>query len=168
MLKINILFLAIILFLLARGLSSMFGGEAIDYEDRFIALAESFGIMMMLANGSFFATKLFRVALFFVLASVLGAIFKILHLNGADEILLVADLALFITYFVHFTQKKPRIRLDYLKVITLASMLVVAPVVLLHLVSIEQRQIFLISSHILFWITFTDFIYTYGRLLLRD
>jgi hypothetical protein len=56
-----------------------------------------------------------------MMITVLGAIFKILHLNGADEIILLGHLTLFIAYFIHFLGKKPKIRLDYLKVMVVAS-----------------------------------------------
>jgi hypothetical protein len=130
------------------------------YADRFITVAENLGIIMMLVNGTFFGSRLFKISLIFFALIILGALFKILHLEGADMLLLYPFLGLFGVYLIHFIQKKIKRRTDFLKVLLLASFLVLPPLIILHLISEEQREILFIVSHVLFAITFLDFLYS--------
>jgi hypothetical protein len=82
-----------------------------------------------------------------------------MHLPGADEPLLYPFIVLFCLYLIHFIQKKTKQRTDVLKVLMLMSFLLLPPLIMLHLVSEQYREIFLLASHALFWLTFLDFLY---------
>jgi hypothetical protein len=128
-----------------------------------ITVAKNLGIIMMLVNGTFISTSLFKVALFLIGLAILGFIFKIMHLQGADELLLYPFIILFCLYFVHFIKKNKRRRVDVLKLGTLLSFLVLPPFIMLHILSEDSRELLVLVSHVLFWVTFLDFLYTLGK-----
>jgi hypothetical protein len=130
------------------------------YRSELVTVAENVGIIMMLVNGTFIDTRLFKIALFIVGLIVLGVILKILHMQGADGLLLYPFILLFCLYLVHFINKKSKRRIDILKVVTLVSFLVLPPLIVLHIISEEIREVFVLISHTLFWLTFLDFLYT--------
>jgi hypothetical protein len=85
---------------------------------RFIAFSTA--VLMLLAYGTYYKTKKFRVSILFTLLLLVGVLFKLLHweyagLNGMRLILIGHSGALFL-YSWHFLTKKPKIRLDFLKV----------------------------------------------------
>jgi len=130
------------------------------YKSELVTVAENVGIIMMLVNGTFIDTRLFKIALFIAGLIVLGVLLKILHMPGADELLLYPFILLFCLYLVHFINKKPKRRIDILKVVMLASFLVPPPLMVLHIISGENREVFVLISHTLFRLTFLDFLYT--------
>jgi hypothetical protein len=50
------------------------------YRSELVIVAENVGIIMMLVNGTFISTRLFKVALFILGLIVLGFLFKIMHI----------------------------------------------------------------------------------------
>ncbi len=159
----NRILLYVILFLLVLGLIGHFtplSTEITAHADLFIAIAEKLGIIVMLLNGSFINTSLFRIALFFLGLTALGALFKILHYAGADELLLYSPIALFCVYLLHFYRKKPKQRTDVLKVFMLLGLLILSALLVLHIISAEHREALVIINEVLFWVTFLDFLYT--------
>ena len=159
----NKFLLGIIVLLLLLGLIGYFttlNASLTVYGDRLITVAENLGMIMMLVNGTFFGSRLFKFSLFLYGLIALGAIFKILHLEGADLLLLYPFLGLFGVYLIHFIQKKVKRRIDILKVLVVASFLVLPPLVILHLISEEHKLILLVVSHVLFGLTFLDFLYS--------
>jgi len=130
------------------------------YRNELVSIAENVGIIMMLVNGTFVSTRLFKIALFVLGLIVLGFLFKIMHMPGADELLIYPFIILFCLYVVHFTNKKSKRRVDKLKVAMLISFLVLPPFIMLHVISEEHREVIVLISHGLFWITFLDFLYT--------
>ena len=125
-----------------------------------VTVAENIGIIMMLVNGTFVSTRLFKIALFIVGLIVFGFLFKIMHMPGADVLLLYPFITLFCLYLVHFINKESKKRVDLLKVAMLISFLVLPPLIMLHIISEENREAIALIGHILFWLTFLDFLYT--------
>jgi hypothetical protein len=138
-----------------------------NYVDGFLIIAENLGLIMMLVNGTFMHTRYFQIAKALVCVIVLGALFKILHYAGADQLLLFPFPILWLLYVIHFISKKTKNFLDILKVIMLLAVLLPQPLVILHMISYETKIVLFIISDILFWITFTYFIVSgYNRKIL--
>lgn len=122
----NRVLLYVISVLLVLGLTGHFTSFSAEFTTNaylFIGIAEKFGIIMMVINGTFINTPLFKIALFSIGLVVLGVAFKILHFAGADELLLYPSLAFFCAYLIHFYRKKSKQRIDVLKVFMLLSLL---------------------------------------------
>jgi hypothetical protein len=130
------------------------------YASELVTVAENLGIIMMLVNGTFIGTRLFKVALFFIGLVVLGFLFKIMHMPGADELLLFPYIIIFCLYFIHFLKKESKTGIDVLKLFMSICFLILPPLVILHLIGESGRDIIVLISHILFWVTFIYFLYT--------
>jgi hypothetical protein len=157
--RIILAVMSLLLILAAIGYTSLNNTLTI-HRTEIVTLAEYVGVIMMLINGTFYGTRLFQIGLFFTGLIVVGAIFKILHYSGADELLTYPFIILFGIYIVHFLSKKSKRRVDILKVIMLISFLILPPLTILHTISYETREIMTLISHLLFWLTFLDFLYT--------
>src|SRR3954467_10580633 len=102
------LFLSLGLIGYATTLNASLSSYAVDL----ITLSENLGIIMMLVNGTFVRTGIFKVALFFIALSVFGFLFRIMHMPGADQLLLCPFMVLFCLYFIHFLKKKSKTSVD--------------------------------------------------------
>jgi hypothetical protein len=158
--KFMLCVIGLLLLLALVGYGTMLSQTFMDYANELLTVAEDLGIIMMLINGTFVATRLFKVALFFVGLAVLGFLFKIMHLPGADEFLLYPFVVLFGLYVIHFFNKRAKARLDVFKVVMMISFLVLPPCIMLHLIPEEYKEVIFLVSHVLFWLTFLDFLYT--------
>ncbi|MCD9019536.1 hypothetical protein [Parachryseolinea silvisoli] len=123
----------------------------------FPSLALYAGLLMMLINGTFVTRRYYTIARAAIAAYMLGVVFKILHLTGADQILIISVLLLVILYTLHFVAKQRKKVLDYLKMLTVIF-LAAAPLRMLHLVSGEIRYTLDVLHTIIFWITFLVFL----------
>jgi hypothetical protein len=74
------------------------------------------GVGLMVLNGSFLRTKLFYVALLFLIAILVSILFDVLQWPGHSQLLLIGSIGMLPIYIVHFMRKKNRGVLDYLKV----------------------------------------------------
>lgn len=159
-----------IAFLLLLGFVGQFTSlnlELTMYADDLLTVAEDLCIIMMLINGTFISTRLFKVSLFFIGLVVVGFLFKVMHMPGADQLLLYPFIAVWVVYFIHFLLKKDKDALDVLKVLMLLSFLVLPPLIMLHLASDERREMFVLINRVLFWLTFLYFLYNgYKRKML--
>jgi hypothetical protein len=90
-------------------------------------------LIMMLLNGTFMNTRYFYVAKVGLGILVLGILFKVMHLTGADQILAFSVLVLFLSYGIHFVLKRPKTLLDFFKVLTMLSFVVPIPLILFHI-----------------------------------
>lgn len=159
----NRFLLCIIGVLLLSGLIGYFtilNATLTRYANELIIVAENLGIIMMLVNGTFVSTRLFKIVLLILGLVVLGFLFKIMHLPGADELLLYPYIVLFSLYFIHFLKKKSKRRIDVLKLVMLMSFLVPPPFIMLRIISEDHREVIVLATHILFWLTFLEFLYT--------
>ena len=152
------LIVAIAVFLLLIAGSLFPEAFVAKYTDGLLFVAKSLGVIMMLVNGTFMNSRYFQLAKALVCVIVLGALFKILHYAGADQLLLYPFPVLWVLYVVHFISKKPKTILDVLKVIMLLALLLPWPLVALHMISYETKIFLLIISETLFWVTFIYFI----------
>jgi hypothetical protein len=123
-----------------------------------LKLAEILGMIMMLGNGTFRDTRVYKITVVFIFSYILGVVFKIMHLTGADELLLLSGLAIMILYFVHFIRKEKKKLLDFLKLISLWIFVSITPLSVWRLISIDLKEILSISGLVVFWITFVLFI----------
>jgi hypothetical protein len=128
--------------------------------DDMLAIVQNFGILMMLYNGTFRTSKLFQFALFAIGLMLVGAIFKIMHLNGADEMIALSSLGILVPYAIHFIRKPSKQRLDYLKMLLVAYYAVLPPISILHLLPKETVENLRFVLTALFAVTFIDFLYT--------
>jgi hypothetical protein len=125
-----------------------------------IGIAEKVALIMMLVNGTFYPSRLSKIAFIGVALIIVGALFKTLHLNGADEMIVVGNVEVLVCYLIHFIRKHPKKRLDVLKLLVVVSFSVQAVVVIMHLVSWEGRDIMQVTTSVIFALTFIDFVYT--------
>jgi hypothetical protein len=98
----------------------------------FITISLYLALYMMLANGTFMTTRYAIPAQISIGLYVLGVIFKIMHLTGADQILIMSFGVVFVLYTIHFASKQPKNLLDYLKMLMLLS-LTSSPLKMLYL-----------------------------------
>src|SRR5688500_708020 len=152
--------MALLLILALIGYCTRLNQTLTFYARQIVALAENVGIIMMLVNGTFIRSRLYKIAQFIVGLVVVGFLFKILHWQGADELLFYPFIILFCLYGVHFINKKPKRRLDVLKVAMTTSFLAITPLVSLYVISEESQDVFFLFNHSLFWLTFLYFLYT--------
>jgi len=148
-----LLLMALVDFLPLPAISS--GGA---YAIILIAIAEIMGMIMMLVNGTFTDTRYYTIAKGAIALVLLGAAFKILHYPGADQLLIIPFAILCVLYIIHFFGKKAKNHLDVLKLFTVFGFFIPAPLFVVHLISEETIDVLITISHIIFWITFVDFL----------
>ena len=125
-----------------------------------LVIAQLLAIVMMLINGTFLKSSLFKFASFAIGLAILGTLFKILHWTGADELLVCSSIALFIVYVVYFILKQNKRRIDVLKVLTLFSLLFTRLAFILHFIPYEHKEKLIAVNSAILWLTFLDFFYT--------
>ena len=86
----------------------------------------------------------------------LGAIIKILHLPGANQVLFLALLIIPVSYLVRFLKKEQKRRLDIIKLLWVTAACVSGVLFLGHWVS---REILYVPD-VLFWLMVLDFVIT--------
>lgn len=127
-----------------------------------LKVAELIGLLLMLYNGTLRITRFYSYFLFGFLLIILGGVMKIMHLPGADEMIIVSFPAMMIVYMTHFIMKKQKILLDYFKVLFVIVFIAITPLTVLHLIDDQMKEIILIVNHTLYWITFALFLYEEG------
>ena len=127
-----------------------------------LGCAELLGIIMMLYNGTFRKSKFYRYALFAFGLVILSIVLKILHLIGADELLVISFPAIGICYVTYFFFKPEKKLLDYLKVLLVVLFLTGTDLAVLHLIDDPTSDSLRLAEQGLFWITFSLFIYQEG------
>lgn len=130
------------------------------YSYMLLTLAENLGIILMLANGTFVRTRWFKFAIFLCGILVLGFLFRILHLQGGEQLFSFSFIGLFVVYLIHFVQKKSLIRNDILKLATAVGFLIVPSVVMWKVLPENISDVLVVISHVIFWFTFVDFLYS--------
>jgi len=120
------------------------------------SLAEIMALIMMLANGTFSDRSYFNAAYALIGMTILGAMFKILHWTGADQLLILCPAALVILYVIHFITKPAKDVQDILKLLTAVSYPAVAIPVAMHW--IDDSWTLRITSVSIFWVTFGWFL----------
>jgi hypothetical protein len=129
----------------------------IRYTDHSGWFATVLMLVMMLLNGTFMNTRYFSFAKFGLGVLVLGALFKILHLTGADQVLAFAFLILCLSYVIHFIQKRPKKLVDYFKCLTMLSFAIPIPLMIFSRID-ELRSDVEFLRFALLWITFILFV----------
>jgi len=151
----RIALIVVIALLILSGLKQVF-----DFENRLLdlsyALAEIIALIIMLANGTFSDRKYFNLAYALIGATLVGAMFKVLHYQGADQLLTFCPAALVILYVIHFATKPVKGVLDILKLLTAISFPAIAVPVAMHWV--EDSWTLRLTSAAIFWITFVWFL----------
>jgi hypothetical protein len=165
----NKFLLGVILILLVVSAVAFFGsanGILAQYAERLLLIAENVALVMMLVNGTFYGSRYFKIALFFVGLIILGALMKILHLQWADMMLTFPFLFLFVTYIFHFLSKREQKILDWLKVIALFVILIPRPLYFLRVLSYDQADVLALTAHVVFGITFIAFFFLHRNTIL--
>jgi hypothetical protein len=133
---------------------TIFTGQA----GKLLVAAEGVGIALMLVSGTFYGSQHFYIARVLIVVCFVGFFLKILHLTGADQVLMLAPPALLAIYLIHFFSKHPSVLLDYLKLTTLTIFIVYLSTSLLHLLAHDSIKLLAWSLHIVFWVTFVRFL----------
>ena len=123
-------------------------------------IAFSTAVLMLLAYGTYYKTKKFRVSILFTLVLLVGVCFKLLHweygwVNGVRLMIIGHSGALFL-YAWHFLAKRPKIRLDFLKVL---FVLLYGGLRIGFLLDMVDSKIVAWSDYFL-WVVFLDFLIT--------
>jgi hypothetical protein len=132
----------------------------IAYTDHSWTIATILALIMMLLNGTVMSTRYFSFAKAGLAILVLGVCFKIMHLSGAEEILALAFLMLFLSYGIHFITKHPKNPLDVFKLLTMLSFLIPTSLQMFHFLSYETKMALETVGFALFWFTFLLFLGT--------
>jgi len=130
------------------------------YADHSLVFATALVPVMMLSNGTFMASRYFSFAKVGFGVLVLGVCFKVLHLTGADQILVLAPSLVFLSYGIHFIMKRPKAPLDFLKFATMLSFLIPIPLLFFNAVSERTATVLEILGVVLLWCTFLLFLLT--------
>lgn len=113
---------------------------------------------MMLLNGTFMGTPYFSFAKIGLGVLALGVCFKILHLTGADQILMLAPLIIFLSYGIHVIMKRTKTLVDFLKFATMLGFLIPFPLRFFNVASAWNDALFEIGVAVLLWGTFLVFL----------
>lgn len=156
--KTTLIIIAISLVAALVGLIISFFDASINLADLLLTggytIAQFLGLLILLYNGSLIGTKYFRIIQFLTGITILGALFKIMHWPGANEMLLISLNGIALTYLVRFINKKQKGHLDILKLLWVLTTYISVALVLLHWIPREITYI----GNILFWITFIDYV----------
>lgn len=81
-------------------------------------IAEIFSLIFLLLNGTFIKTKYFKFTKGIISIILIGTLLKIMHWTEyADQIINVGFIGIVFCYFLHFSKKPIKKRLDYLKIL---------------------------------------------------
>lgn len=75
------------------------------------------GVYILLAGGTFYATRLFKLLGISIALICVGALFKIQHYPGASMIMTAGMGSIVIFYLVHFLKKRSKVIQDYTKML---------------------------------------------------
>jgi hypothetical protein len=130
------------------------GGEASD-EVIEIAFGTGgiLGLYLLISNGTIMNTIYWRLILRFLVVTLVGVVFKIMHYAYADLILTVGLSSMALTYLVRFIKKDKKARLDFFKLLWVVSASISCILIILHYIPRDYA----ILSTIIFWITVVDF-----------
>jgi len=123
-----------------------------------LAIAEWLALMLMLINGTLIKTPYMKAMYILIALVILGSVFKILHLTGADEILMISMISVPALYTLHFFLKKRKSLLDVLKELTVLTHFTISSLTILHIIPIELVWGATQVSNLIFWGTFFYFI----------
>jgi hypothetical protein len=119
-------------------------------------LAKIAATLMMLRHGTFIDRKYFYLAYGIGFAIVVGLLFKIMHYEGADQILTFSLPAMPVLYFIHFLSKKKKQVLDILKMLTVVLHFSIALLVMMH--GVDRDLWVTLLPDYFFWFTFAYYI----------
>ena len=130
------------------------GWNMFDYGMR---IGSFVGLIMLLSNGTFIKTKYFKIAQGIISFVIIGALLKIMHWTEyANLIIIVGLIGIAICYFLHFSKKPIKKRLDYLKLLWVIVSYTFAILGFLHLINRDYAEI----GNYLLWLTIIDFAIT--------
>lgn len=123
-------------------------------------LAKVLMIIMLLAHGTFYGSRSFQLVFISIGVLILGALFKILHIVGADMMLSLGAFMIPIVYLIYFVRKESRRVIDYFKLMTVAFTFIPMPFLFLHVVEKDVADYYSIAGDILILIVFLHFVAT--------
>jgi len=123
-----------------------------------LVIAEWLALILMLINGTLIKSRFMKVMYFLIGLVVLGMVFKILHLTGADEILMISMMAVPLAYTIHFFMKKRKTLLDVLKELTVISHFIISLLTIVHVIPSDNSWEATLLSNLIFWSTFFYFV----------
>jgi hypothetical protein len=153
----NRILLTVIVLLLLLACISLFFPFVVEAE-AWITVAEIMCMMVMLINGTFKKSVFYKFFTASIFVFILGVLFKILHLTGADQLMALPYFFIPLAYALYFIRKKSKDHLSVMKL--LAVLFFFIPVALsdFALISDDVADILFLVGHIVFWLAFADFI----------
>ncbi|GHC65741.1 GldL-related protein [Ulvibacter litoralis] len=112
------------------------------------------GFILLVSNGTFIRTKYFKITQGIIAFIIIGALLKILHWTSYANLIIICGLiGIMIVYFLSFTKKPIKSRLDYLKLLWVLVSYTLGILSFLHLI---RRDLTELSNYIL-WLAIFDF-----------
>lgn len=125
------------------------------------ALGRIAAIIILLKEGSFIRSRiLITILSLFIFIVLVGMLFKILHWEGADLLLMIGLTGIPFVYLVHFFRKKNKKITDYLKVVWLFAFSTGLMFTILHW---PYANLFLQIQAILFLMLFVMYVVVFTK-----
>jgi len=115
------------------------------------------GLIMLLSKGTFIKTKYYKIAQGIISFVIIGALLKIMHWTEYANLIVITGLiGIAMCYFLHFSKKPIKKRLDYLKLLWVFVSYSFAILGFLHIINRDYAEI----GNYLLWLTIIDFAIT--------
>ncbi|WMI68244.1 hypothetical protein [Mangrovimonas sp. YM274] len=121
-----------------------------------LRISEFVGFLMLLFNGTFIKTRLFKIAKVFIAIILIAALLKILHWNHNGLIMSLGYIGIVATYSFSFFRKPIKKYLDFLKLFWVFAAYTNSLLTYLHIISNEYQ----IISSVIMWLAIIDYMKT--------
>ena len=121
-----------------------------------LAISEFTGFLMLIRNGTFIKTKYFRIFKGVFAIIIIGVLFKIMHWQYSDVIIIIGFVLAILVYFFSFLNKPIKKRLDYLKLFWVVIAYTGAVLKFLHMINLDYQ----IMSSAIMWLAIIDYMKT--------
>lgn len=118
------------------------------------SIAEWSGLVLLLFNGTIMQSKYWKYIVGSVFIILLSVVFKIMHLVGAMELLLLGFILLELVYTIRFVNQRYTSISGWFKYGWICSWCFVTVGIMLH----RLTEIFMVIPTVLFWITIVCFL----------
>ncbi|RYD79400.1 MAG: hypothetical protein EOP53_09715 [Sphingobacteriales bacterium] len=100
------------------------------------------GIFFLVKNGTFINSREFRLARLAISTLLVGVLFKILHFQGANEIMILGFLLAVVFYTIYFVKKRSKDFRSWLKLILIISLFAERSLLILHMKYADYLSLF--------------------------
>jgi len=120
------------------------------------SLTSMVGFVFLMRNGTFHKTIFLKIALIISSVIIIGILFKIMHWPGSNIMLTLGFSSMIVNYGIRYAKKTTKSRLDYLKLLWVASSFIISLGIIMH----WGFKDFALVPHIILLITVIYFAYT--------